>query len=275
MKTVIITGGGGSIGANCAQLFGENGWQCVIVDTDLDRADSVVSDIGGNSGDHLSVRADVADAGDIEELVRQTIRKFGSITALVNCAAGARHTLSKDDNVEERWDKTIENDLKSIYLLSERVVVEMAQSGGGSIINLSSIAGSLIGSHSVPYAAAKAGIIGITKSHARIYGAFNIRVNCVLPGIIDTPMVRDSKVEKTNDYFSQIREQTPLKRWGDPKEIAELILFLASDKCGFLTGASLLVDGGATLTLGPRLDETIPFKWEKWPPDSTGPTPAV
>lgn len=275
MKTVIITGGGGSIGATCAQLFAKNDYRCAIVDTDLDRADSVVSGIRGKAATHLSIRADVADARDIEELVKSSVRKFGHISALVNCAAGARHTLSKEDNVEERWDKTIENDLKSVYLLSERVAVEMAKSGNGSIINLSSIAGSIIGSRSVPYAAAKAGIIGITKSHARIYGSYNIRVNCILPGVIDTPMVKNSEAEKKNSYFSIIREQTPLRRWGDPGEIAELILFLASDKCGFLTGTSILVDGGATLTLGPRLDESIPFKWEMWPPDTTDKTPEV
>ena len=94
----------------------------------------------------------------------------------------------------------------------------------------------------------------------------NIRCNCIVPGIIDTSMVHDSVAQKDDGYFDQIKESTPLRRWGAPNEIAEAIFFAASDKCAFMTGATILVDGGATLTLGPRVDEMLPFKWEKFTP---------
>lgn len=265
LKTAIITGGGGGIGGECAKVFSSNGYNCVLVDLNMQNAQGISLEIEKENRNHLALEADVSKPVDIEAVVNKTLDKYGRIDALVNCAATNRMGLDASDNIEERWDKTIDNDLKSVYLMSERVVIEMANNNGGAIVNIGSIAGLILGSQSVPYAAAKAGIVGITKSHARIYGKYGIRVNCILPGIIETRMVKGSEKEGALRYFSTIREQTPLKRWGQPIEIADMIYFAASDKCGFLTGATIVVDGGATLTLGPRLDEELPFKWEKWP----------
>lgn len=263
-KTVIITGGGGSIGKETAKLFAENNYDCIIVDINEDNAKFTLDEL--KDGYHDIYVLDISKTKDIKLLIKETIKKYKKIDTLINLAASNRKSFSVNDNIEERWDKTIENDLKSVYMLSEACVVEMQKNKGGSIVNIGSIAGGFLGSHTLPYSAAKAGIIAITKSHARIYGIHNIRVNCIVPGIIDSNMAKDSVAEKETNYFSAIREITPLKRWGEPKEIAEAIFFVGSDKCKFMTGSIIIIDGGATLTLGNRLDEFPPFKWEKWPP---------
>lgn len=264
-KVAIITGGGGAIGSETAKLFSENNYHCVVVDIDLENAVNTIA-VLNKKLKHDYIIKDVAVPKSINELVDTVVRQFGRIDVLVNLAATNRKSFGQNDNIEERWDKTIDNDLKSVFLLSERVVVEMEKTGGGSIVNIGSIAGGFLGSHTIPYSAAKAGIIAITKSHARIYGSHNIRVNCIVPGIIDTAMVHDSAAQKEDDYFSVIKKSTPIQRWGTAREIAEAIFFVGSDKCNFMTGTSIIIDGGATLTLGPRLDEIVPFKWEKWTP---------
>lgn len=265
-KVVIITGGGGAIGRATAKIFSDNNYQCAIVDVDQENAISAIATLN-KSQEHNYFIEDVSVPKSINDLVEGVLKQYGRIDVLVNLAATNRKSFSQKDNIEERWDKTIDNDLKSVYLLSERIVVEMEKTGGGSIVNIGSIAGGFLGSHTIPYSAAKAGILAITKSHARIYGTHNIRVNCIVPGIIDTAMVHDSVAQKEDDYFTVIKESTPLKRWGKVEEIAEAIFFVGSDKCNFMTGASIIIDGGATLTLGPRLDEIAPFKWEKWTPN--------
>tara|TARA_B110000483_G_C18178864_1_gene536142 strand:+ start:387 stop:1064 length:678 start_codon:yes stop_codon:yes gene_type:complete len=194
------------------------------------------------------------------DLLFQKIPNDCLIKVLINNAAGNSKFYSHSDTVEERWDKTMNNDLKHIYLLTERVVVSM-RDFGGSVINISSIAGNIIGSKSIPYAAAKSAITGLTKSFARVYGKYGIRVNSILPGVIANE--RTIEADSTG-YFSQIKNQTPLNRWGNSLEIAEAAYFISSDKCSFLNGSNIVIDGGATLTLGQRIDEEIPFKWEKF-----------
>jgi len=264
-KVVILTGAGGGIGRAAAKLFSANNYICVIVDIDEERAKKTL-ELLSNTHQHIYIIADVSKPYEINLIAERVIDKFKRIDVLINLAASNRSSFETTDNIEERWDKTIENDLKSVYLLSERVIVEMAKTGGGAIVNIGSIAGGFLGSHSLPYSAAKAGIVALTKSHARIYGIHNIRVNCIVPGIIDTAMVHDSVAQKEDNYFDLIKQSTPLKRWGTPEEIAEAIYFSASEKCTFMTGAVIIIDGGATLTLGPRLDETMPFKWNKFKP---------
>ncbi|HCT94553.1 MAG: hypothetical protein A2X19_06770 [Bacteroidetes bacterium GWE2_39_28] len=265
-KIAIITGAGGGIGSATAKLFSENNYKCVIVDVDEKNAIRTIETLQ-NMNDHIHIIANVSKSKEINNVVETTINMFSRIDVLINLAASNRGSFEISDNIEQRWDKTIENDLKSVYLMSERVVVEMAKNGGGSIVNIGSIAGGYLGSHSLPYSASKAGIVAITKSHARIYGSYGIRVNCIVPGIIETSMVHNSVAQRENNYFDIIKQHTPLKRWGLPEEIAEAILFAASDKCLFMTGSTIIIDGGATLTLGPRLDEILPFKWEKFKPN--------
>ena len=245
-KTVIITGSEGAIGGACKRLFEDNGWTVFGID--------------------IKNGQDISKSGTIDTLIDSVLSEHGQIDALINSAATNAWMMDPHDNIEERWDKTFANDLKTMYLMSEACIVQMAKSGGGNIINIGSIAGYVLGSKSLPYAATKAAVVGMTKSHARIYGSSNIKVNNIAPGIIDNDRTTRAEHEVKMGYNTAIKDQTPLQRWGAPEEIAELAYFLGSDKCGFLTGQTIVVDGGATLTCGLRVDEPQPFRYEKFPP---------
>mgnify|MGYP006096402591 CR=1 FL=1 len=258
IKTALVTGGAGNLGAAFCQIFAREGYRVGLIDVDTLRSQEVLECLLNPELGHFEVSSlDISTMIGVKEVFR-AIPSDSIIKVLVNNAAGNSSSYSKEDRIEERWDKTMNNDLKHVFLMSERAVVEMREHGG-SIVNISSIAGNLLGSKSLPYAAAKSAITGLTKSLARIYGAHGIRVNAIIPGVIGNERTEAADV---TGYFSSIKNQTPLKRWGKADEIAEAVLFIASEKCEFLHGASIVIDGGATLTLGPRIDEPIPFKWE-------------
>ena len=249
MKLAIIVGSEGAIGSECVKLFSKK-YKCIRVDI---------------SGKNDSLQIDCSTDSGILSLLEHINTCNAPVEVLVNTAAANAWDMPKNDSISERWDRTLLNDLRYIYLLSEAIVPLMAKNGGGQIVNVGSIAGTVLGSKSVPYAAAKTAINGITKSHARIYGSINIKVNCVAPGIIDNQRTYLAEHEIKNGYNTAILNQTPLRRWGDPREIANLIYFIGSGGCTFLTGQTIIVDGGATLTCGLRVDEIAPFKWENFP----------
>lgn len=249
MKLAIIVGSEGAIGSECVKLFSKR-YKCIRVDI---------------SGKNNSLKYDCSTNSGILKLIKYIKSQKESVEVLVNTAAANAWDMPKTDSIADRWDRTLSNDLRYIYLLSEAIVPLMAKNGGGQIINVGSIAGTVLGSKSVPYAAAKTAINGITKSHARLYGSLNIKVNCIAPGIIDNKRTYEAEHEIKHGYNTAILNQTPLKRWGSPEEIANLIYFIGSNGCTFLTGQTIIVDGGATLTCGLRVDEGPPFKWDLFP----------
>lgn len=260
IPTVLITGAAGSMGSAFCEKYARKNYRVGLIDIDEHRTQKLLKKLANPDLRHFAIsRFNISSTKGINKLFA-SIPSDSSLKILINNAAGNAKSYSVKDSIEERWDKTINNDLKHIYLLTERAVVEMREHGG-SIVNISSIAGNVLGSKSVPYAAAKSAIIGLTKSFARIYGSYNIRVNAILPGVIQSERTIES--DKTG-YFSEIKNQTPMKRWGHPSEIAEAVYFISSDKCNFINGSSLIIDGGSTLTLGQRIDEPLPFKWEKF-----------
>lgn len=258
VETALVTGGAGNLGAAFCQIFAREGYRVGLIDVDALHSQKVLESLPNQDLEHFEVSSfDISTMKGVNEVFR-SIPSNSILKVLVNNAAGNSSFYSKEDSIEERWDKTMNNDLKHVFLMSERAAVDMRDLGG-SIVNISSIAGNLLGSKSLPYAAAKSAITGLTKSLARIYGAHGIRVNAIVPGVIANERTEAADV---TGYFSSIKEQTPLKRWGTADEIAEAVFFVASEKCRFLHGASIVIDGGATLTLGPRIDESVPFKWE-------------
>lgn len=258
VETALVTGGAGNLGIAFCQIFARNGYRVGLVDVNNSHSQQVLDSLPNQDLGHFEVSSfDISTMKGVKEVYR-SIPPNSLLKVLINNAAGNSSFYSKEDSIEERWDKTMKNDLKHVYLMSERAVVDM-RDHGGSIVNISSIAGNLLGSKSLPYASAKSAITGLTKSLARIYGAHGIRVNAIIPGVIAN---KRTEIADVTGYFSSIKQQTPLKRWGTAEEIAEAVFFVASVKCGFLHGASIVIDGGATLTLGPRIDEPVPFKWE-------------
>jgi NAD(P)-dependent dehydrogenase (short-subunit alcohol dehydrogenase family) len=252
-KLAIIVGSEGAIGSECVAKFKQK-YECLRVDL---------------SGKNESLKIDCSTNQGLLGLVEHIRALKKPVEVLVNAAAANAWDMPKTDSIADRWDRTLDNDLRYIYLLSEAIVPLMAENAGGQIINIGSIAGTILGSKSVPYAAAKAAINGITKSHARLYGSLNIKVNCIAPGIIDNKRTYAAEDEVKFGYNTAIKKQTPLLRWGKPAEIANLIYFIGSGGCPFLTGQTIIVDGGATLTCGLRVDDSAPFKWDMFPVENS------
>jgi len=242
-KIAIITGGGNGIGKATAQLFAREGAKVVVADINLAAAQEVVDEIAQFEGVASCAAVNVADAGQVDRMVANTVAQYGRIDILVNNAgilADAR--LVKMEL--EQWQRVIEVNLKGVFLCGQAVARVMETQGtGGVILNAASVVGLYGNFGQSNYVAAKAGVIGMTKTWARELGKKGIRVNAVAPGFIATEMVK-AMPEK---IIALMKEKTPLNRLGTPEDIANAYLFLASDEASFITGAVFSVDGGVVV----------------------------
>ncbi len=240
-KVAIITGGTFGIGESTALLFAKEGAKVVIAARNADKGERVVSLIKEQGGDAIFIKTDVSQEEDVKELVRETVEAFGKLDVLfANAGVGAMGDIH--ETTMEDWNKLISIDLTGVFLCSKFAIPEMMKNGGGSIINCASILGH-VGHPSVSaYAAAKGGVVNMTRSAAVTYASKGIRVNAVCPGYIDTPMTSNLSEEMRQYLITK----HPIGRLGTPEEIATAVLFLASDESSFVTGANLLVDGGYT-----------------------------
>lgn len=240
-KVALVTGAGRGIGRAMAGLFAEEGAKVVINYSRSEKeASSLAEEIKKRGGEALLVKADVSRSEEVEEMVRRTLERFGRIDILVN-NAGIAIQAAFLDSTEEMLDKTISTNLKSAYLCSKEVAPVMLRQKRGKIINIASV--SALAQRSAllntPYAASKAGVIGLTRSLA-VNLAPEINVNAMCPGVIETDMT----AYLTPEMRRMRIEETPLKRTGKPEEIARAALFLASDESDFITGEILTVAGG-------------------------------
>jgi NAD(P)-dependent dehydrogenase (short-subunit alcohol dehydrogenase family) len=242
-KVAIITGVAHGIGRATAIIFAREGASVVGIDIDQERGFELIKIIESDRGEGLFVKADVSKNEDVDRIVKEALT-YGKIDILIN-NAGIEVVKKLTDTSEEEWDKTIDVNLKSVYLTCKKVIPEMVKQKRGVIINNSSVA-ALVGSFSSVYSASKGGIVSLSKALAIEVAPYNIRVNCVLPGAIETPML-DRVNEKLGDP-EQIRKERinlyPMGRFGNADEVAKAFLFLASDDSSFVTGQSLIVDGG-------------------------------
>lgn len=236
-RTSIITGAAQGIGFAIAEAFAREGSHVVIGDLDASAADRAAKRIGGSA---IGVSCDVADASDIEALISSAVTSFGSVDVLVN-NAGITRDATMRKMTETQFDDVISVHLKGTWLGTRAASAVMrGQDSGGSIINMSSISGKvgLIGQTN--YSAAKAGIVGLTKAAAKEVGFAGVRVNAIQPGLIRTPMTEGLR----DDILAARLAEIPLGRVGEPAEVAQVALFLASDMSSYLTGAVLEVTGG-------------------------------
>ncbi|MFZ3059626.1 MAG: 3-oxoacyl-ACP reductase FabG [Candidatus Methanoperedens sp.] len=237
-KVVIITGAGSGIGKETALLFAKEGAKVVVADMNERAGEETVADIKKN-GEGFFVKLDVSNREQAKQMVKITLEKYGKIDVLINNAGIVQDAfLSK--MTEEQWDKVINVNLKGVFNCAQAVVEVMMNQGNGVIINTSSIVGLNGNVGQVNYAATKAGLIGMTKTLAKELGKKGIRVNAVAPGFIATPMT--SNVPEK--ILEMMKEKTPLRRLGEPKDVAYAYLYLASDESNFVNGAVLCVDGG-------------------------------
>ena len=244
-KVALITGGTSGIGSATAIRFAKEGVKVVITGRNAKRGEQVVQEIVANGGDAMFVRSDVCLAEDCRNAVDRTLERFGKIDILFN-NAGVFHPKTIPDCTEEEWDETIDSSLKGAFLMSKYALPSMIERGSGSIIHTSSGWGILGGDKAAAYCAAKGGLIVMAKAMAIDHGPHGIRVNCVCPGDVLTPMLHDDAEKRgmTWDDYAAGGADRPLGRIGTVDEIADAVLFLASDESSFVTGESLVVDGG-------------------------------
>jgi meso-butanediol dehydrogenase/(S,S)-butanediol dehydrogenase/diacetyl reductase len=247
-KIALITGGGSGIGRATALMFAAEGAKVSVVDRAEESARTVAAEIVKCGGEAIAIRADVSKAADTERMVVETAGHFGRLDILYNNAgigfARRTHLLT-----EEEWDRTIDVDLKGVFLGCKYALPELMKRGG-VILSTASIAG-LEGSRQMAaYCAAKGGVILLTKSLAMDYAEYGIRVNCICPGAIETPLYESGFENLTPEKRARAHQMFAamhlLRRTGEPDEIARVALFLCSQDASFITGQAVVVDGGFT-----------------------------
>lgn len=244
-KVALITGGASGIGRASALLFARAGAAVAVVDLDQQAGQRLVEEVVRNGGKAIFERADVTRADECERAVRRTVSELGGIHVLFN-NAGIIRRASVVELSEEDWDRVMAVNVKSMFLMSRLVVPIMAKTGGGSIVNMASGWGLAGGPRAAAYCASKGAVVLLTKAMAVDHGSQHIRVNCICPGDTDTNMLRQEaqQLGEREDRFLSESAHRPLGRVGRPEEIAQAALYLASEAASFVTGTSLVVDGG-------------------------------
>jgi NAD(P)-dependent dehydrogenase (short-subunit alcohol dehydrogenase family) len=241
-KVAMVTGAGSGIGAAMARRFAEDGARVVVADLNEDSARAVVAEIEGAGGTAAAVVQDVSDPSSVEKSVEFALETFGRLDVAVNNAGITGDLAPTAEYSLEGWDKVIAVNLSGVFYGMKYQIPAMLRSGGGSIVNIASILGSVAARDSAGYNAAKHGVVGLTKTAALEYAPDGIRVNAIGPGYIDTPLL-NALDRKMYDGLVGLH---PIGRLGKPEEVAELVLFLASDKASFVTGSYHVADGGYT-----------------------------
>jgi len=259
-KVAVITGGGRGIGKAIANLFAGAGAHVVIVDIDEHEIEKAVEEVKSTTSQVIGVKTDVSKHADVEAMMSRVIDKFGTVDILVNNAA-IEYYVPLMRLREDGWDKTFDINVKGYYLCAQAAGKIMLKKNSGNIINFASMAGMFADKYSGAYCASKAAIIQLSRALAAELAHHNVRVNCIAPGMVKTRMAEAATKDKeTFDRYCRI---IPMGRFAEPVEMAKVALFLASDLATYVTGATITVDGGISIT-GMNHDEsekTIPAKY--------------
>ncbi len=246
-QCAIVTGGASGIGLATAQLFAEEGAAVVIADIDAEQGKRAEQNINAGGGRAAFVPCNVALAADCQRTVKIAVERFGRLDIVFN-NAGIIRRADVIGTTEEEWDRVMDVNVKSIFLMSKYAVPEIVKQGGGSIVNAGSGWGVKGGRNAVSYCASKGAVVNMTRAMAIDHGPQNIRVNCICPGDTDTPMLRNEakQLGQAEEKFMAEAAERPLHRFAQPIEIAQSVLYLVSDAASYVTGAVLAVDGGGT-----------------------------
>ncbi len=243
-KVAVITGATDGIGKAIALTFAKEGAKVVMIGRDETKGKTALEEVK-KCGQAVFIKTDVSDSSQVKRMIERAAQEFGRIDVLVNnaavCPAGTVLSTS-----EETWDYVIDLNLKGVFLCSKYAIPYMQKNGGGAIVNVGSINSLMAMENEAAYDASKGGVLMLTKATALDFAKANIRVNCILPGAIETTMLRASLGTSPDPAKARqwITSKHPVGRVGEPREIAEVALFLASDSSSFVTGAAIPVDGG-------------------------------
>jgi NAD(P)-dependent dehydrogenase (short-subunit alcohol dehydrogenase family) len=247
-KVAIVTGGTSGIGRETAVLFAKVGAKVVVAGRREAEGKITVDLIHAAGGDGLFVKTDVSKAVDVEMLVKRTVEQFGRLDVAFNNAGIEGNWMPIVEQSEEDWDRTIAINLKGVWLCLKHEVQQLLKQGdGGTIVNMSSVAGLMGAAAAAPYSASKHGVIGLTRTAALEYVRQKIRVNAVCPAVIETPM--GERLFGEPEMKKYALGLHPIGRFGTPHEVAEAVLWLCSEKSSFMTGHYIVLDGG--LLVGP------------------------
>lgn len=238
-KVAIVTGAGQGIGRGIALKLAEKGADVVVSDINMETAVRTAKEVESLGRRALALKTDVSKRGEVEGMVVATLEEFGKIDILINNAGIARSAMLLK-LTDEAWDEVLAVNLKGVFYTTQVVAAHMIEAGYGKIVNISSIYARTGTTGDSNYAASKAGIIGFTKSTARELARTDINVNAVLPGMIDTPLLRGIP----DHYLQPMIKEIPLQRVGTPEDIGNVAAFLASDEASYITGAAIEVTGG-------------------------------
>lgn len=241
-KVALVTGAGSGIGLAIAELYAEEGAKVIVSDINEENGNQAVEKIRSNGGEATFIKADTSHAEEVEALVKKTVERYGKLDiACNNAGIGGEQELTGNYSLDS-WRKVLSVNLDGVFYGCKYELEQMEKNGGGIIVNMASIHGSVAAPLSSAYTAAKHAVVGLTKNIGAEYGQKNIRCNAVGPAYIDTPLLESA----SGDMKQALIARHPMGRLGKPEEVAELVLFLSSHKSSFMTGGYYLVDGGYT-----------------------------
>jgi NAD(P)-dependent dehydrogenase (short-subunit alcohol dehydrogenase family) len=247
-KVAIVTGSGSGIGRATAQLFAKEGAHVVVIDRDETPGQETVTSIRAAKGEATFCYADISKSCDVQNAINAAVKQYGRLDILVNNAA-VQIMAKLVETSEEIWDQIHNVNLKGVFLGCKYAIPAMIKAGGGSIVNMASVLGFVGDPDLAAYCAAKGGVIALTRVAALTYGPQQIRVNCICPGDVDTPLVQAYFEKDSNPALlrNEVSSKYALRRIAAPSEVANAALFLASDESSFVTGSTMVVDGALTI----------------------------
>jgi len=243
-KTVLITGAGSGIGRTAAIAYAQEGANVVVSDINVKGGEQTVSDISDNGGTAIFVKANVADYEQVGMLVKQTIDRFGTLDVAINNAGIGATQMRTDEADLKEWDKVIAVNQTGVFYCMQHELREMKEQKSGCIINVASIAGLRAMPNNIAYSASKFAVVGMTKTAAREYAKFGIRINALCP--VFTPTGLFNPKHFPDEIMHRFEQNIPMKRFATVDEMAQTLLYLASDMASFVTGHAMPVDGGIT-----------------------------
>ena len=246
-KVVIVTGAGSGIGKATALHFAYHGAKVVVSDINLERAQKVSEEIVTNFGESLPIRANVAKYEEVQNLIQHTVTAYGQLDVMVNNAGiGPKKLLKTAEYTLEDWDSVIAVNQTGVFYCMKLALQQMMKQGFGNIVNIASLAGLKASLNNLSYSASKFAVVGMTKSAALEYAKTGIRINAVCPGYTESALL-DQLLSAKPEMDSMLKSVIPMKRYGKASEIADAVVWLASDQTRFMTGQTITLDGGTSL----------------------------